>query len=108
MSGAYAAPLAPRSPSILDDGRVDMDSNLVENAIRSPAMNRRNALFAGHDESGRNWARFASLIGTCKMNGVEPYAYLRDLFARLANGHLEKDIDALMPWAHLPPAKASQ
>ena len=84
----------------LEDGRVDIDSNLVENAIRSPAMNRRNALFAGHDEGGRNWARFASLIGTCKMNGVEPYAYLRDLFTKLANGHLDKDIDALMPWAY--------
>ncbi|MBB4275702.1 hypothetical protein GGE12_003493 [Rhizobium mongolense] len=84
----------------LDDGCVDIDSNLVENAIRSPAMNRRNALFAGHDEGGRNWARFASLIGSCKMNGVEPYAYLRDLFISLANGHLAKDIDALMPWAH--------
>jgi len=86
----------------LEDGRVDIDSNLVENAIRSPAMNRRNALFAGHDEGGRNWARFASLIGTCKMNGVEPYAYLRDLFIRLANGHLDKDIEALMPWASRP------
>ncbi|MEN8739409.1 MAG: IS66-like element ISRosp4 family transposase [Phaeobacter gallaeciensis] len=84
----------------LEDGRVDIDSNLVENAIRSPAMNRRNALFAGHDEGGRNWARFASLIGTCKMSGVEPYAYLRDLFTKLANGHLDKDIDALMPWAY--------
>jgi transposase len=92
----------PRSPSLLEDGRVDIDSNLVENAIRSPAMNRRNALFAGHDEGGRNWARFASLIGTCKMNGVEPYAYLRVLFIRLANGHLDKDIDALMPWASRP------
>ena len=85
----------------LEDGRVDIDSNLVENAIRSPAMNRRNALFAGHDEGGRNWARFASLIGTCKMNGVEPYAYLRDLFTKLANGHLARDIDALMPWAYV-------
>jgi len=84
----------------LDDGRVDIDSNLVENAIRSPAMNRRNALFAGHDEGGRNWARFASLIGTCKINGVEPYAYMRDLFTMLANGHLASDIDALMPWAY--------
>lgn len=84
----------------LDDGRVDIDSNLVENAIRSPAMNRRNALFAGHDEGGRNWARFASLIGSCKMNGVEPYAYLKDLFMKLANGHLDKDIEALMPWAY--------
>ena len=82
--------------------------NLVENAIRRPAMNRRNALFAGHDEGGRNWARFASLIGTCKMNGVEPYAYLCDLFTRLANGHLAKDIDALMPWAYAARAKASQ
>ena len=54
----------------LDDGRVDIDSNLVENAIRSPAMNRRNALFAGHDDGGRNWARFASLIATCKMNSL--------------------------------------
>ena len=86
----------------LNDGHVDIDSNLVENAIRSPAMNRRNALFAGHDEGGRSWARFASLIGSCKMNGVEPYAYLVDLFTRLANGHLAKDIDALMPWAYIP------
>jgi transposase len=92
----------------LDDGHVDIDSNLVENAIRRPAMNRRNALFAGHDEGGRNWARFASLIGTCKMNGVEPYAYLCDLFTRLANGHLAKDIDALMPWAYAARIKPSQ
>ncbi|KGE01643.1 IS66 family transposase [Rhizobium sp. YS-1r] len=92
----------------LDDGHVDIDSNLVENAIRRPAMNRRNALFAGHDEGGRNWARFASLIGTCKMNGVEPYAYLCDLFTRLANGHLAKDIDALMPWAYAARIRASQ
>ena len=89
----------------LDDGRVDIDSNLVENAIRSPAMNRRNALFAGHDEGGRNWPRFASLIGTCKMTGVEPYAYLRDLFTSIAKGHPAKDIGALMPWAHAQTAK---
>jgi transposase len=42
------------------------------------------------------------------MNSVEPYAYLRDLFTRLANGHLEKDIDDLMPWVRLQPTKASQ
>jgi transposase len=62
-----------------DDGRVDIDSNLIENAIRSPALNRCNALFAGHDEGGRSSARSASLIGTCKMKGVEPYALRRDL-----------------------------
>jgi transposase len=84
----------------LEDGHVDMDSNLVENAIRSPAMTRRNALFAGHDDGARCWARFASLIGTCRINGVEPYAYLLDLYTKLANGHLKKDINALMPWAY--------
>ena len=72
----------------------------MANAIRSPAMNRRNALFAGHDEGARNWARFASLIGTCKMNGVEPCAYLEDLFTKRANVHPDRDIDALMPWAY--------
>jgi transposase len=92
----------------LEDGQVDIDSNLVENAIRSPAMNRRNALFAGHDEGGRNWARFASLIGSCKMNGVEPYAYLRDLFTKLANGHLNTNINDLMPWAYAAAAPHSQ
>ncbi len=92
----------------LEDGCVDIDSNLAENAIRSPAMNRRNALFAGHDEGGRNWARFASLIGTCKINGVEPYAYLRDLFTRPAHGHLAKDIDDLMPWAYAQQNTTSQ
>ncbi|ABL71386.1 hypothetical protein PDE01_40880 [Paracoccus denitrificans] len=103
---------AARQPSNVGFSRrllaFDMDSNLVENAIRSPAMNRRNALFAGHDDGGRSWARFASLIGTCKMNGVEPYAYLRDLFTKLANGHLDKDIDALMPWAYAAAPHSSQ
>ena len=80
---------------VLDDGRVDIDSILVGNAIRSRAINRRNALFAGHLRAGRNWARFAKLARHMQMNGVEPY--LRDLFISLVNGHLVKDIDALMP-----------
>ena len=53
-----------------------------------------------HDDGARCWARFASLIGTCRINGVEPYAYLLDLYTKLANGHLKKDIAALMPWAY--------
>ncbi|NMN72598.1 transposase IS66-like protein [Rhizobium sp. 57MFTsu3.2] len=52
--------------------------------------------------------RVCQLIGTCKMNGVEPCAYLCDLFTRLANGHLVKDIDTLMPWAYVARIKASQ
>ncbi len=61
----------------LEDGSVEMDSNVVERAIRPIALNRKNALFAGHDEGGRTWARIASLIETCKLNNVEPYAYRR-------------------------------
>lgn len=64
----------------LDYGRVDITSNLVENAIRRTAMICRNALFSGQDEGGRDWARLGCLIGTCKSNDNEPYAYLRDLF----------------------------
>ncbi len=60
----------------LGDGSVEMDSNIVERAIRPIALNRKNALFAGHDEGGRTWARIVSLIETCKLNRVNPEAWL--------------------------------
>jgi transposase len=82
----------------LDDGSVEMDSNVVERAIRPIALNRKNALFAGHDEGGRTWARIASLIETCKLNGVEPYAYLKATLEAIAKGHPAARIDELMPW----------
>ena len=81
-----------------DDGRVEMDSNLVENQIRPLALNRKNALFAGHDEGAQNWARIASLIATCKMNGVEPFAYMRTTLEAIATGHPHARIDDLLPW----------
>ena len=82
-----------------EDGRVEMDTNSVENAIRPLALGRKNALFAGHDEGGRTWARLASLIGTCRLNGVEPFAYLTATLEAIAQGHPAADIDNLMPWA---------
>jgi hypothetical protein len=82
----------------LDDGSVEMDSNIVERAIRPIALNRKNALFAGHDEGGRTWARIASLIETCKLNGVEPYAYLKATLEAIAKGHPAARIDELMLW----------
>jgi transposase len=82
----------------LDDGRVEMDSNPVENAIRPVPLNRKNALFAGHGEGASNWARMASLIGTCKLNGVEPYAYMKATLEALANGHPQSRLDTLLPW----------
>ena len=82
----------------LDDGIVEMDSNIVERAIRPIALNRKNTLFAGHDEGGRTWARIASLIETCKLNDVEPYAYLKATLEAIAAGHPAAHIDELMPW----------
>jgi transposase len=82
----------------LDDGRVEMDSNPVENAIRPAPLNRKNALFAGHDEGGARWALWASLIGTCKLNGVDPYEYLKATLEALAAGHPQSRLDELMPW----------
>lgn len=82
----------------LSDGTVEIDSNTVERSIRPIALNRKNALFAGHDEGGRSWARIASLIETCKLNKVEPYAYIKATLEAIANGHPAAQIDDLMPW----------
>ena len=82
----------------LDDGRVEMDNNPVENLIRPLTLNRKNSLFAGHDEGGQNWAHLASLIGTCKLNGVEPFAYMKATLEAIAAGHANSEIDLLLPW----------
>ena len=63
--------------AFLHDGRVEIDSNFVENRIRPVKLTATNALFAGHDEGAAAWGRIASLTQTCKRNGVEPYAWLR-------------------------------
>jgi transposase len=83
----------------LDDGRVEMDSNPVENLIRPLTLSRKNSLFAGHDEGAQNWARLASLIGTCKLNGIEPFAYMKATLEAIATGHPNADIDLLLPWS---------
>jgi len=83
----------------LQDGRVEMDTNLVENQIRPLTLTRKNALFAGHYEAGRSWSRLASLIATCKLNDVEPYAWMKATLEAIANGHPQSRIDELMPWA---------
>ena len=90
----------------LQDGRVEMDTNLVENQIRPLTLTRKNSLFAGHDEGGRSWSRLASLIATCKLNRVEPYAWMKATLEAIANGHPQTRIDELMPWAFksAPPA----
>jgi hypothetical protein len=83
----------------LDDGRIEMDSNPVERAMRPIALTRRNALFAGHDAGATHWACVASLIESCKLNGVDPQAYLTDVLTRLVNLWPKSRIEELMPWA---------
>ena len=61
-------------------------------------LTRKNALFAGHEAGAENWAMIASLIETCKLNAVDPHAWLSDTFKAIAGGHRQSDIDALLPW----------
>ena len=82
----------------LYDGRVEMDSNFVENRIRPIKLTAKNALFAGHDEGASAWGRIATLIETCKMNGVEPYAWLNRTLEKIAAGHPQARIRELLPW----------
>lgn len=81
----------------LDDGRVDLDSNTVERSIRPLALNRKNALFAGSDEGGDNWAVIATLIENCKIAGVNPHTWLSETLTKLANGHPANALGELMP-----------
>ena len=82
----------------LEDGRIELDTNSVERAMRPVALSRKNSLFAGSDEGGENWALLASLIETCKLNGVNPVVYITELLTRLVNRWPAARIDELMPW----------
>lgn len=86
----------------LEDGRAELDSNIVERSIRPIALNRKNALFAGSDDGGDNWAVIASLIETAKLNSVDPLAWMTNTLERLARGHSSQELDQLMPWRFRP------
>lgn len=88
----------------VDDGRVELDNNAVERAIRPVALGRKNHLFAGSDGGGERWATVCSLIETAKLNGVEPYTYLADVLERMAHGHPTNRLDELLPWNWQPAA----
>jgi len=87
----------------LDDGRVELDSNVVERAIRPITLGRKNHLFAGSDGGAQHWAVLASLIASCKLNDVDPYAYLADILAKLVARHPMSRIDELLPFAYVKP-----
>jgi len=89
----------------LDDGRIEIDSNVVERSIRPIALGRKNHLFAGSDGGGEQWAVIASLVETCKMNAVDPQAYLHDVLSKIVARHPMGRIDELLPFAYVPAAE---
>lgn len=82
----------------LTDWRIEIDSNIVERAIRPQTITRKNSLFAGSEGGGRTWATVATLLQTCKMNGVDPLDWLSQTLTRIAQGWPASEIEALMPW----------
>jgi transposase len=91
----------------LDDGRIELDNNTVERAIRPIALGRKNHLFAGSDGGAARWAVVASLLATAKLNDIEPFAYLKDILERLSNGHPMRRLDDLLPWNWTPSSAAA-
>jgi transposase len=81
-----------------DDGRIEIDNNAAERALRAVALGRKNYLFAGSDAGGEYAAAMYSLIGTAKLNGIDPEAYLRTVVERVAEHPINR-IAELLPWA---------
>jgi transposase len=97
----YALGNWPALVRYCEDGRIEIDNNTAERSIRPLVLGRRNYLFAGSDGGGQSAAVIYSLIGTARLNGIEPYAYLRTVFERIADHPINR-IDELLPW-HLMP-----
>jgi hypothetical protein len=95
----YASRHWPGLVVFLDDGRIEMDTNVVERAIRPITLTRKNALFAGSDGGARHWSIAMTLIQTAKLNGVEPMAWLTDVLERIVSGRTKThELHTLMPW----------
>lgn len=76
----------------LNDGRLELDTNPVENAIRPICLTRKNALFAGHEIGAENWALLSSIVATCRLNDVNPVAYLAETLTAIIDGHPQSQL----------------
>jgi len=88
-----------------DDGRLEMDNNAAERSLRAVALGRKNYLFAGSDAGGERAAAIYSLLGSAKLNGIDPEAYLSTVLQRIADHPINR-IAELLPW-NLCPVKSS-
>lgn len=88
--------------SLLSDCCIEIDSNAVEILIPPLALTRKNTLFAGHDLGGRTWPRNAALIVSAKINGIEPFVFLKATLDAVATGQPASNIDGQLPWNFNP------
>ncbi len=93
---AYTLKLWKRLVRYTEDGRWEIDNNAVENSIRVVALGRKNYMFAGSHDGARNAAMIYSFLGTCKINNVEPYAWLKDVLTRIPDHSIHK-LEELLP-----------
>jgi len=90
-----------------DDGRIEMDNNAAERALRAVALGRKNYLFAGSDAGGERAAAIYSLLGSAKLNGIDPEAYLSLVLRRIADHPINRITD-LLPWNLFPGQRATE
>ncbi len=83
----------------INDGRLNIDNNPVENAIRPFAIGRKNWMFSNSQDGAKSSALIYSIIETAKANGIDPYAYLQELFSRLPLCKSLEDFEQLLPWS---------
>jgi len=95
----YAVKLKPQLLAYTEDGRLEIDNNPAENALRGIAVGRKNWMFAGADCGGERAAAMYTLLETAKLNSINPQEWLADVLDRIGTGHPINKLDELLPWS---------